>query len=88
MIAATDTTFHYPPELFNLLIDTIPLRNRSKKDVVLFFQGAGVPNVMLQDIRSRLREDPLKVDKFEIVRTVLERLNKAVKLRYNSDAKS
>ena len=27
----TDVPFHYPPELFNLLVDTIPLLNRSKK---------------------------------------------------------
>jgi len=33
---------HYPPELFNLLVDTIPLLFRSKMDVVIFFLGAGV----------------------------------------------
>lgn len=32
-----DITFHYPPELFNLLVDTVPVLNRSKKDVLLFF---------------------------------------------------
>ena len=37
-----DITFHYPPELMNLLIDVIPLLNRSKQDVFLFFRGAGV----------------------------------------------
>ncbi len=30
-------TFHYPPELFNLLVDTIPRLNRGKKDLFLFF---------------------------------------------------
>lgn len=34
--------FHYPPEIFNLLVDTIPLLCRSKRDVIGFFQGAGV----------------------------------------------
>jgi len=29
--------FHYPPEILSLLVDTIPLLCRSKKDVVLFF---------------------------------------------------
>ena len=43
MAEQTDITFHYPPELFSLLVDTIPLLNRSKKDVLLFFRGAGVP---------------------------------------------
>jgi hypothetical protein len=26
--APTDITFHYPPELFNLLVDVVPLLNR------------------------------------------------------------
>ena len=69
-----DITFHYPPELFNLLVDTIPALNRSKKDVLLFFQGAGVPQNMLRDLAQRLKTAP-KISKFEIARTVLERLN-------------
>ena len=36
MAVTADITFHYPPELFNLLVDTIPLLSRSKKDVLLF----------------------------------------------------
>ena len=28
---SVDITFHYPPELFNLLVDTVSLINRSKK---------------------------------------------------------
>jgi len=35
-------SFHYPPEILKLLIDTIPLLCRSKKDVLLFLEGAGV----------------------------------------------
>ncbi len=76
MMANADITFHYPPELFNLLVDTIPLLNRAKNDLVLFFQGAGVPSGDLQHIRTRLQTDASKVNKFEIARTVLERLNK------------
>jgi restriction system protein len=34
---------HYPPEILNLLVDTIPLLCRSKNDVLVFFKGAGVP---------------------------------------------
>lgn len=37
-----DITFHYPPELCNLLVDVVPLLNRSKPDVLMFFRGAGV----------------------------------------------
>ena len=68
-------TFHYPPELFNLLVDTIPLLNRSKKDVLLFFRGAGVPSNFFQDVSLRLSDNPRKVSKYAIVSTILERLN-------------
>ena len=75
MMMTTDITFHYPPELFNLLVDTIPLLNRSKKDVLLFFRGAGVPNSLLEDIAQRLNIAPSEINKFEITRSVLDRLN-------------
>jgi hypothetical protein len=70
-----DITFHYPPELFNLLVDVVPLLNRSKPGVLVFFRGAGVPEAMTSDIADRLRSAPKNVNKYEIVRTVLERLN-------------
>jgi hypothetical protein len=70
-----DITFHYPPELFNLLVDTIPLLNRSKKDVLLFLRGAGVPDSIIGDLQERLRTDANNVSKYEITRTALERLN-------------
>ena len=70
-----DITFHYPPELFNILVDTIPLLNKTKKDLVLFFKGAGVADGILKDLRQRLKADPGNIGKFEIARTVLHRLN-------------
>lgn len=75
MADQSDITFHYPPELFNLLVDAIPLLNRSKKDVVLFFRGAGVPHGMLDDLSARLQSAAAEINKYEIVRTVLGRLN-------------
>jgi hypothetical protein len=72
---STGITFHYPPELFNLLVDVVPLLNRSKQDVLVFFQGAGVPNNMTSDIVIRLKTAPKDVNKYQMVRTVLERLN-------------
>lgn len=73
--APADITFHYPPELFNLLVDVLPLLNRSKRDVLVFFRGAGVPDSMTSDIAARLRATPKDVNKYDMVRTVLERLN-------------
>lgn len=67
--------FHYPPELFNLLVDVIPLLNRSKADVLLFFRGAGVPYSIVKDLYDRLSEDRQSVRKHAIARAVLERLN-------------
>jgi len=73
--AATDITFHYPPELFNLLVDVVPLLNRSKQDVLVFFRGAGVSDTTTADIAAHLRSAPKDVNKYQMVRTVLERLN-------------
>ena len=73
--APADITFHYPPELFNLLVDAVPLLNRSKQDVLVFFRGAGVSDAMTSDIAARLKSAPKDVNKYQMVRTVLERLN-------------
>jgi hypothetical protein len=67
--------YHYPPELLNLLVDAIPLLFRGKKDVLTFFRGAGVPNATLADLHERVERDRQAINKFEIVRTVLVRLN-------------
>lgn len=70
-----DIVFHYPPELTQLLIDTIPLLCRSKRDLLLFFKGAGVPQKLWIDLEERVRRDREGISKFEIVRAVLTRLN-------------
>jgi len=67
--------YHYPPEVFNLLVDVIPLLVRSKKDVILFFRGAGVSNADLNDMNNRVVNDRENIRKYEIVRTVLQRIN-------------
>jgi restriction system protein len=69
--AMTDISFQYPPELLNLLVDTIPLLCRTKRDVLLFFRGAGVPEAGLAGPRQRLKETPTEINKFEIARSVL-----------------
>ena len=75
MFAQTDISFQYPPDLFNLLIQTIPLLCRSKRDVLTFFQGAGVGNLYLQDLAERVSHDKERVSKFELVHDVLVRVN-------------
>ncbi|MCI0627886.1 MAG: restriction endonuclease [Acidobacteria bacterium] len=71
----TYVVFHYPPELLQLLKDTIPLLCRSKKDMLLFFRGAGVPSTLLSGVEDKVISAPASISKFEIARTVLERLN-------------
>lgn len=67
--------FHYPPEVFNLLVDTIPLLCRSKQDVVLFLQGAGVASEDLAEVSRIVRTNRDAINKFEIVRNVLTKVN-------------
>jgi restriction system protein len=70
-----DIIFHYPPDLMALLIDAIPCLCRSKKDVLLFFQGAGVGGSLTKDFQAQLAANRDAVKKHEMVRTVLTRLN-------------
>jgi len=70
-----DQSFHYPPEVTQLLIDTIPLLCRSKRDVVLFFRGAGVESAQISDIELKIQTDRDSINKYEMTRTILERIN-------------
>jgi restriction system protein len=79
---------HHPPELTQLLIQTIPRLVRSKKDVLLFFQGAGVPRTTFEDLARQVALDKDSVTKFDLVRTILARVNDAgeVRLRERREA--
>ncbi len=68
-------TFHYPPELMNLLIETIPLLCKSKRNTLLFFRGAGVEDELTKDLWETVQDNRDSITKYEIVRSVLTRLN-------------
>lgn len=70
-----NNTFHYPPELMSLLSDTIPLLNRKKIDVFLFFEGAGVTPNLIQPLRQKWQRDKNSITKFEITQQILTKLN-------------
>ncbi|MCW7494848.1 restriction endonuclease [Leptospira sp. 2 VSF19] len=70
-----NNVFHYPPDLFDLVVQTIPLLNRSKDSVILFFKGAGVGEKLYKDISDKLKTDKTSISKYEICRTILERIN-------------
>lgn len=67
--------YHYPPDLVAVLVDTIPLLHRSKKDVLGFFRGRGVANAHLADLQCRVDADRDSISKYEIARTVISRIN-------------
>ena len=69
--------YHFPPELFQQLVDVLPLLTKSKKDLVLFFRGAGVTATMTFDIEEELAADRNALNKYDITRRLLTSLNEA-----------
>ena len=66
-----NSPFHYPPEVFNILIDTIPHLCRSKKDVILFFLGSGVEEKDIKNLSYIVRTNPNSIKKYDIAREIL-----------------
>ena len=59
----------------NLLVDTIPRLNKSKKDLIVFFQNCGVENKYLQQYIDLLNRDKDTFNKYNVTRDVLTLLN-------------
>ncbi len=57
------------------MIETIPRLCPSKKNLLLFFRGAGVRRIDLEDLETQVVLDRDSINKFEITRKVLQRLN-------------
>lgn len=70
-----DDAYHFPADLLEQLIDTIPLLVRSKPAVFTFFRGAGVSPDLFADLQAELRENKEALNKYLIARTILIRLN-------------
>lgn len=70
-----DISFHYPPELLQLLIDTIPKLCKSKRDLLLFFQGAGVSKSVLAPHEEALRTNKDTFNKYHVTRALLAAIN-------------
>ena len=77
MQTQVDISYHYPPELLELLCDTVPVLFRSKQGVIDFFAGAGVAANALADWKQKLKQDKDGVRKHEMARSILCRLNEA-----------
>ena len=70
-----DISFHYPPELLNLLNEAIPKLCKSKKDLLLFFQGAGVSRDLLAPYQLLLRDRNDEFNKYPVTHELLAKLN-------------
>ena len=68
---------HYPPDLFGLMTDVIPRLCKTKRDVLIFFEGAGVSPKFTSEARRQLNENRAGISKFAIAQDVIERLNEA-----------
>ena len=58
--------YHYSPDLLQLLVDTVEVLCRSKRDVILFFRGAGVGGQEIEDLAVQVRRAPDSIRKHEI----------------------
>lgn len=69
-----DLAFHYPPDVFDAVVDAVPLLTRGKHDVTLFFRGCGVDRAFLARIDKRIDEEP-RFSKYHITREILAHVN-------------
>lgn len=70
-----DIIFHYPPELLGLLVETLPCLCRTKSDLLVFFQGAGVDRKTLEPYETLLRTNRDEFKKHLVTRELLTKLN-------------
>lgn len=70
-----DISFHYPPELLQVLVDTVPKLCKSKNDLLLFFQGAGVSKAQLAPYQELLKSNKTAFNKYHVARELLATLN-------------
>lgn len=73
-MSSSGPVFHFPPDIFDAVVDAIPVITRGKKDVLLFFQGCGVNRTYLDSLEPWTRQDSGK-SKYHITRAVLTHLN-------------
>jgi restriction system protein len=70
------TTWHYPPDFLEMMIDTTSLLVKSKTGLCSFFEGSGVPVAVLLPLRERIAKDRDSVRMTEIARVAIEAANK------------
>lgn len=69
------TSYHFPPDLFNLLVEAIPKINKTKKDLLSFFKNVGTPGIIISKYYPIVMTNPKQLSKKDITRDILEELN-------------
>ncbi len=67
--------YHYPTDLFELLVKTIPKLYWAKKSVLDFFIASGIPKALINDLIDKVNYNRNSIYKHEIAREVLNRIN-------------
>src|SRR5712692_2292464 len=67
--------YHYSPDLLQLLVNTIDMLHRSKRDVILFFRGAGADGPVIEGLAEQVRRDRDSIYKREIAQQLLVLVN-------------
>src|SRR3954470_4610841 len=73
---ALDSSYLYPTDLLELLVDTIPRLIKSKAGLIEFFASAGTPPDILAGWRAKLEYNRQGTGKFHVTRAVLRELNR------------
>jgi hypothetical protein len=69
------TTWHYPPDLVERIVETAPRLVKGKLALISFFEGAGVSERVLGPLRLTVRQNPDSIKKFAIARRIVEAVN-------------
>src|SRR5512147_1395455 len=72
---ALDRSYLYPPDVLELLVDTIPRLIKTKAGLLDFFEEAGTPEELVAEWRTKLNRDRMSVSKYHLARGLLRGLN-------------
>src|SRR5512135_394070 len=72
---ALDRSYHYPPDVLELLVDTIPRLIKTKAGLLDFFEETGAPRELIAEWRAKLSRDRMGVSKYHLARGLLRGLN-------------
>jgi len=68
-------SYHYPPDLLAVLIETIPTLVKSKRLLLSFFRNAGVSTSILEPYEDIISKDKDSIKMYDIARELLIVLN-------------